>query len=159
MLRWAYYAGFVIMLAACRPKSTFEGKHDFPSRTWPSEQAVEFAFFIPDSLKSYNLHYTIRNNNNYEFQNIYLQYYLMDSTGLLLKKELNNLLLFNPVTGIPLGKGVGEIYTIQKKFLDGIRFDRPGNYRLRIDHYMRTDTLKGLASIGLLVIESGKDSR
>lgn len=139
----------------CRPRSVFEGKVDFPGRVWASGEAVEFDFTIADPNAPYDLYYTIRNTNGYPYQNIYLQYYLMDSSGLLLRKELNNVLLFNAVTGVPLGNGIGDIFVLQKRFLEQYNFGRAGVYRLRIDHYMRPDTLPEVASVGIVVKKSG----
>jgi gliding motility-associated lipoprotein GldH len=142
-------------ITCCRPGSVYEGKVDFSRRVWASGEVVEFDFTIADPSAPYDLYYTIRNTNEYPYQNIYLQYFLTDSSGLLLRKELNNVLLFNAVTGVPLGNGIGDIFVLQKKFLEQYNFEHAGVYRLRIDHYMRSDTLPEVASVGIVVKKSG----
>ena len=87
----------------------------------------------------------------YPFQNIYLQYYLEDSIGRLQSKELTNVQLFNAKTGIPLGSGLGDLYDIEKPFLEKYKFESVGKYKLRIDQFMRKDSLPEIVSVGIRV--------
>ena len=117
-------------------------------------ESAQFNFAITDTTSKYDFYYNVRNTNQYPYRNIYLQYYLQDSSGRVLKKELNNIQLFNPVTGVPLGDGLGDIFDLQKKFLTGYSFDHSGNYQLRIDQFMRRDTLRNVLSIGVKVVRT-----
>jgi len=132
-------------------KRVSEAKKDFKENFWVFNDPAEFEFQIEDAEKSYNLLFNIRNTSKYKYQNIYLQYYLEDSTGRLLSNDLKNIQLFHKITGVPMGKGLGDILDIEKVFLEKYRFDNPGLYRLRIDQFMRQDSLPDVLSVGLRV--------
>ncbi len=149
-----YFLGIIALLWSCENNIVFEAKKDFPKRYWTINESAEFTFTIKDTAARYNFYYDIRNTNQYPYRNLYLQYYLQDSTGLVLKKDLNNVQLFNAVTGVPLGDGLGDIFDLQKEFVSGIAFVRPGKYKLRIDQFMRKDTLRNVVSIGLKVAKA-----
>jgi len=143
--------GLLIIVTACDSRRVFEGKKDFPNRYWIFNDPAEFEFEIENTDKTYNLLFNIRNTAKYQFQNIYLQYYLEDSTGRLLSRELKNIQLFNSKTGVPLGQGLGDLYDIEKIFLEDYSFQNEGKYKLRIDQFMRQDSLPEILSVGLRV--------
>ncbi len=139
------------LMSGCDGNSVFEGKKDFSNRFWAFNDPAEFEFEIEDIDKTYNLLFSVRNTSMYPFQNIYLQYYLEDSIGRLQSKELTNVQLFNAKTGIPLGSGLGDLYDIEKPFLEKYKFESVGKYKLRIDQFMRKDSLPEIVSVGIRV--------
>lgn len=147
---WILGSLFLVFFS-CDSKRVFEGKKDFPERYWVFNNPAEFEFDVNDTDKTYNLLFSVRNTAKYQYQNIYLQYYLEDSTGRLLSNELKNVQLFNAITGVPLGQGLGDLYDIEKTFLENYNFEYPGKYRLRIDQFMRQDSLPEILSVGLRV--------
>ncbi len=146
-----------LILTGCGNDRIFEGKKDFENRYWPKQEQVHFGFEVSDKDLEYNLYYTLRYTNTYPYQNIYLQYYLEDSAGRVLSKELNNILLFNSITGIPTGDGLGDIITLQKQFLDHYKFPEEGLYNLNIEQFMRLDTLPEILTVGLQ-LEKAQDN-
>jgi gliding motility-associated lipoprotein GldH len=153
MKGWSVWVLVVSLLVfmACDSQSIYKGKKDFSDRYWAFDDPAEFEFDINETDKRYNLFFSIRNTSKYQFQNIYLQYYLEDSTGMLISKELKNIQLFNAITGVPLGEGIGDVLDIERAFLEDYSFNNPGKYRLRIDQFMRQDTLPEVLSVGLRV--------
>lgn len=141
----------LIIVSGCDQGRVFEGKKDFDDKYWVFNNPAEFEFEIEDEDKSYNILFNIRNTSKFQFQNIYIQYYLEDSVGRLLSRELKNIQLFNKITGVPLGKGLGDILDIEKAVLEDYKFENPGLYRLRIDQFMRRDSLPEILSVGLRV--------
>jgi gliding motility-associated lipoprotein GldH len=146
----------IILSTSCDSQRVFEDKKDFESKYWVFNDPAEFEFEIAEPEQKYNLSVNIRNSSKYPYQNIYLQYYLEDSTGRLVSSELKNILLFNPITGVPLGKGLGDINDIQKTFLENFTFENSGKYKLRIDQFMRQDSLPDILSVGLRVEVAGE---
>lgn len=139
------------IVSSCDNNRVFEGKIDFSDRYWVFDNPAEFEFEIYDSEKPHNLIFNVRNSAKYPFQNLYLQYYLEDSTGRLISKDLKNIQLFDTKTGVPYGKGIGDIFDIQKTFLEQYTFENKGKYKLRIDQFMRQDSLPEIMSVGLRV--------
>ena len=140
-----------LLFFACDSKRVFDGKKDFTEGYWVFNNPAEFEFEIDDIDNTYNLIFNIRNTSKYQYQNIYLQYYLEDSTGRLVSKELKNIQLFNSITGVPLGKGLGDIFDVERTFLENYSFTDPGKYQLRIDQFMRQDSLPEILAVGLRV--------
>jgi gliding motility-associated lipoprotein GldH len=152
--RWLIIA-LTIFFAGCNEKTAYEGKIDFPERCWVFRQPATFEFEIVDVDSTYEVLVDVRYAGTYQFQNIYLQYYLEDDEGMLYSKDLKNIQLFNAKTGIPLGGGLGDLYSIEKPILENHRFVKPGKYRFRIDQFMRQDTLQGILSVGIKVQLTG----
>jgi gliding motility-associated lipoprotein GldH len=134
--------------------SVFEKKIDFKEGYWLWKEPVSIPFEITDAGKSYDLSFFVRNSIDYEFQNLYIQYYLEDSAGNVLTEKLHNLVIFDPKTGKPLGEGLGDTYDIERTFLPAYTFSKEGNYNLRFDQFMRQDTLKNIQAIGFKITES-----
>ena len=150
-LFWYTFIVSSFIFIGCDSRRIYEGKKDFNEGFWVFNNPAEFEFEIADIEKRYNLVFNIRNSAKYQYQNIYLQYYLEDSTGRLLSKELKNIQLFNTITGVPLGKGLGDIYDVERTFLENYVFSNPGRYQLRIDQFMRQDSLPEILAVGLRV--------
>lgn len=144
-------AGMIVLLAACGGNTVFEGKKDFSRRYWVFNDPAVFDFEIEDTEQPYDISVHVRNSSEYPYQNIYLQYYLEDESGRLLSEDLKNIQLFHPVTGVPVGSGLGDIYQVERVFLDSYRFESAGKYTFRIDQFMRQDSLSEVISVGLKV--------
>lgn len=141
----------IILLSGCDRRSVYEGKKDFKSGYWVFNDPLRFDFEILDNSVAYNMEVNVRSTAKYSFQNIYLQYYLEDTTGSLLSKELKNLQLFNSVTGVPLGNGIGGVFDLSKPILEDYKFEHAGKYSLQIEQFMRQDSLPEILSVGVRV--------
>jgi len=142
----------VALFSGCSNDNTvFEGKKDFKKGYWLWQEPVIFEFSVPDAGQKYNLSYFIRNSIDYEHYNLYLKHFIEDSAGNVISKKLNNVLLFEPKTGKPIGDGIGDIFNLKKDFLTDFTFPSAGQYTLRIDQYMRLDTLRHIHTIGIQV--------
>lgn len=143
-------------LNACDENRHFEKNIDFEDRYWPIQRQPSFEFEIADTDRTYNLYVTLRNESDYPHSNLYFTYYLSDSTGTEMKHDLISKFLFDQKTGQPLGKsGLGDIYNHRFPLLEHFAFQHPGKYTVRFEQFMRTDTLRGILSVGLRVEKSG----
>jgi len=152
---------FLIMLifvcTGCDHSRLYEKNTDFKQRYWVVSEKPSFDFEIPDTENKYNLYITLRNESDYPHSNIYFTYYLNDSTGTELEKKLTSELLFDKKTGRPFGSsGLGYIYEHKFPLLESYTFQRPGKYSIRYEQFMRTDTLRGILSVGLRVEKAEK---
>ena len=138
-------------ITSCEQNLVFEGKKDFPERYWVFNDPAVFDFEIAETDKEYDVLVNVRNSGKYKYQNIYLQYYLEDEAGKLISKELKNIQLFNPITGVPVGSGLGDLYDVERPFLEKYKFDQAGKYRFRIDQFMRQDSLPEIVAVGVRI--------
>ena len=146
------FAVIVVCFICCDEQRVFEKNTDFDSRYWLVNDTAEFEFDIRDSLESYNLYCNVRNSLDYPYARIFVTYYLKDSTGVVMEKDLIGKLLFDDKTGEPFGEsGLGDLYDHRLLLKQGYRFPHPGKYRVSFEQYMRTDTLAGVLAVGLRV--------
>ena len=142
-----------VSLWYCTPRDDFKAIHDLKGSEWPIDSLHEFTFTIEDASKSYDIYYLIRNATAYPFYNLYIKRTLTDSTGKEMSKSMDELLLFEAKTGVPLGDGLGDIFDHKFKIasLSNYRFPKPGVYTFGVEQYMRQDPLLGIMSVGVSI--------
>lgn len=147
-----------VMAAACDDNRVYEKYVDFEERYWMANEKPEFEFEIADTSKKYTLYSNVRNSVSYPWSRLFITYYLQDSTGTELRKNLINEYLFDAKSGKPFGdSGLGDIYDHQFLVLKDYQFSRPGKYKMKFEQFMRTDTLQGILAVGLRVERSPDD--
>lgn len=145
----------LLFLGSCDPNRIYEYNYDFNSRAWLVSEKPGFEFFISDPGKTYNVYYNVRNNINYPYARLFVQYTLKDTLGTQLNKELLTAYLFDEVTGKPFGSsGIGDIYDHQFPMLTNFRFPHRGQYIIKLEQFSRQDTLRGVLAVGVRVEES-----
>ena len=155
------YCKYAIMilslLAGCDEARVFEEDIDLEERFWEADSMISFEFAIENVRQPYHLFFNVRNSVAYPYRNLYIHYYLQDSTGKEIRSALINQELFDPKTGQPYGSGLGDIFDHQFLVLQRHRFSYPGLYRMSFQHFMRRDTLPHIFSVGLRVEKAEQD--
>ena len=122
-----------------------------PGNLWLADSTAEFVFEVKNSETEYNLYYNIRNSLSYPYHNLYIRHTLEDSLGNMLGSALQNMDLFDPVTGRPLGEGLGDIFDHRILAVSNQKFPKSGWYRFKMQQFMRQDSLPLILSVGLRV--------
>jgi gliding motility-associated lipoprotein GldH len=148
----------IILIAAlvsgCDTSRVFEENRDFNKRAWTVNDTAVFEFSIPEPTANYNLLCNIRNTLEYPYSRIFVNYTLEDSTHRVLTTKLVSNYLFDVKTGEPQGNsGLGDIY--DHRFSLESRKLSPGKYFVKLQQYMRTDTLQGVLAAGVRVEKIG----
>ena len=138
-----------LLLAACDGNRVYQQAYEFDKRGWHMDSIPAFTFEVEDNAPK-NLVLHLRNSIAYPWHNVYLTYYLEDSTGRELASELINIQLFDPKTGAPQGKG-SSIYQHEVSILENHRFPTTGKYTIKVAQYMRELELKEILSVGVRV--------
>lgn len=148
-MRTVLFILLVLLISGCDSDRLYEENYDFEDQAWVSGNHPEFEFNVTDTVKTYNLFCNIRNSVDYPYSRIFINYSLQDSTGKSLSKNMISTFLFEEKTGKPLGSsGLGDVYDQQIALLKNFQFKKPGQYQLRFEQFMRTDTLKGILAVG-----------
>src|SRR4051812_40435180 len=110
--------GLLLMLLAmglfsCDTSRVFEQNADLKDKNWYIDSVQTFSFVVTDASHPYNLLINIRNSEIYPYYNLFLRYTLQDSSKKELKSQQLELILMDPTTGKPQGKGLGDIYNHQ----------------------------------------------
>jgi gliding motility-associated lipoprotein GldH len=147
-----YVSLLLLILFACSdPHRVYEQNTDFSKNLWLADSVVQFEFEITESDLNYNLYYNVRNSISYPYHNLYVLHTLEDSLGTTLSSALQNMDLFDPITGAPLGDGLGDIFDHRILAVSNQRFPENGLYRFKIQQFMRQDSLPLILSVGLRV--------
>lgn len=143
---------FLLFLAiSCNSDRIYENNIKIPERIWTIDDPAIFRFDIEDTHIPYNFYFNLRNSILYPYQNIYLNYSLMDTLGNVFRSDLVNIRLFDSRTGEPLGDGLGDIFDHQYLVIEDYSFNNPGSYQMRVTHYMRPDSLPEIMAVGLRI--------
>ncbi len=138
----------VALLLACDPDRVFEENKNLEEAYWHKDSLVTFEFDVPATDRKYNLYANIRNAQHFPFYNLYYQYTLSDTSGVVLAQELKNIDLFDPKTGEPYGSGLGDLFDHRQLLLSAYDFPAQGKYTLTFEQYMRQDSLALIMSVG-----------
>jgi gliding motility-associated lipoprotein GldH len=146
----------VILLFGCDSRRVFEDNIEFRDRHWKMSEPAQFEFQIIDTSKQYNLLVNIRNSIEYPYARIFVNYELLKQDSSLVKKMVVEY-LFDQKTGKPFGtSGIGDIYDHQFPILKNYSFEKSGTYKIKLDQFMRMDTIPGILAVGIRVEKAGK---
>jgi gliding motility-associated lipoprotein GldH len=153
---WVIRAGFFFLylffLNSCETIDLYEKNVVIPGHRWVSSFKPEFTFTIKDTTVPYQFYFTIRHNEKYHYNNIWINIYSqpLGDTVQILQKEL---LLATADKGW-LGAGMDDIYEHRIELFpstENLYFRKAGDYKFIIEHIMREDPLENVMNVGLRV--------
>lgn len=147
-MRIVYLAFILLFIFACDSSRLYEDFNDMEEAFWHIDSIQTFEFQIEDTTREYNVLATFRNASSYPFYNLYFQYNITDSLGVVLTKELKQVTLFNSKTGEPYGSGLGDLFDHAFPLQENYSFPTSGTYSLQLQQFMRMDTLPFIMSVG-----------
>ncbi|HLZ17738.1 MAG TPA: gliding motility lipoprotein GldH [Cyclobacteriaceae bacterium] len=141
-----------IVILGCDSRRVFEDNFEFQQRAWKIGEPVQFDFQITDPSSKYNVLMNIRNSLDYPYARIFVNYNLLEGDSVSLSKRMISAYLFDQKTGKPLGtSGIGDIYDHQVPLLQNYSFEKAGPYKIKLDQFMRMDTIPGILAVGIRV--------
>lgn len=151
-MKFPYLIILVILafISACDENRVYEDTANFQKAYWLADSIKYFEFEVAEE-EEYNILFSVRNGRAYPHSNLYVQYEILDTTQSKLDEELRNFQLFHQKSGYPLGKGSGNIYEHSFDLLSGYTFPYSGKYFIRVQQYMRYDSLPEIYSVGIRI--------
>ena len=137
-----------ISLAACGPRQIFSADRPLPGY-WTYADSVVFAYDIADTSLAYDLELTFDHSDAFAAQNLYAEF-VTHYPGGATEREPVSIELADK-RGTWLGECSGEDCRLALAIQRGARFPEPGAYGLTLRQYGRSDTLAGIAGIGMRV--------
>jgi gliding motility-associated lipoprotein GldH len=137
----------LFMLYACNFGSLYDKVVDIPEGKWNVSNPVSFAFPVTDTLSYYSIVFSLRNNNDYPYSNLFL---FIDtySPGGKTRRDTVEVTLAD-TKGKWMGKGIGGIWQNKYYFRKNIRFPQSGEYKVTVSQAMRNKILEGIIDIGI----------
>lgn len=155
MLKTTFYilvmASLALTMASCNSNIVIDEQSDIQEGLWHLDSLVAFEFDIEDTASIYQIQYNVRYAVNYPYYNLFLKYYLEDSTGEILSSELQELILFDKKTGEPIGEGLGDLFDRTVPIFKDQKFSSTGQYSFKVKQFMRMEQLPGILSFGVKI--------
>lgn len=135
----------VLIFCSCDKKRVFD-EYKTIGESWKKDSIVAFNFNQTDTLKPYNLFVNIRNNDNYQFNNLFLIVSMQQPDGLVRKDTLQYEMA--NADGTLMGQGFSDIKENKLFYKEKVRFAKAGNYKIRIQQAVRkTDKIEGVSDL------------
>ncbi|WP_442264728.1 gliding motility lipoprotein GldH [Tenacibaculum sp. ZS6-P6] len=148
----------LLVLASCDSKGIFDNYRTVNKGKWEINTPVSFQFTVKDTLVNKNLFINIRNNNDYEFSNLFLITKLKFPDGHFLTDTLEYDM--TDKKGNFLGTGFSEIKENKLFYKEQILFPTAGEYQFQVFQAMRKNgevsgvqELEGITDVGFRIEE------
>ncbi len=139
----------ILSITACDKSKVYDNSKALENAQWNYQKYIKFDVTIDDTISLHRFFINIRNNNEYEYSNIYLFLTTSLPNG---KKSQDTLLCYlADDKGKWLGKGLGDIKDNQLLLKDNLRFPLKGTYSFTLKQAMRKDNINGIADIGIRI--------
>lgn len=135
----------VLIFCSCDKKRVFD-EYKTVGESWKKDSIVAFNFNQNDTLKPYNLFVNIRNNDNYQFNNLFLIVSMQQPDGLVRKDTLQYEMA--NADGTLMGQGFSDIKENKLFYKEKVRFAKAGSYKIRIQQAVRkTGKIEGVSDL------------
>ncbi|WP_416445506.1 gliding motility lipoprotein GldH [Leeuwenhoekiella sp. A16] len=151
----------VFLVSSCDDKRVFH-QYKEVGHVWHKDSAVVFKVNQLDSLQSYNVFITLRNDNNYSYSNLFLITQMQFPHGRLITDTLQYDMA-RP-DGSWLGTGFSDLKESKLWYKESVKFSESGEYTFKIKQAMRRNgdvdpvtALEGIRDVGLRIEKSNND--
>jgi gliding motility-associated lipoprotein GldH len=144
----------LMVLFSCNQNTVFTEYKNIDKAKWHKDSIVSFTFNAKDTISKNDIFIHLRNNKDYDFNNIYLivgikfpnEYRIIDTLQYKMTDE----------KGVFLGTGFTDIKENKLEYKTNIIFPQPGKYQFTIEQAMRklgeidgVENLNGITDVGL----------
>lgn len=140
----------LISITACKKLDTYQKINSIENAEWLHGDMQEFSFNIEDTSAEYHHYFILRNDENYDFSNIWIKIFIKHpGDSLYTDSFMQEFILFDK-NGASYGEKQASFWNykmpvIHKRLL----FDKgPGEYTLGIKQVMREEQLHALLNVG-----------
>ncbi len=149
----------ILSVTSCDSNRVFDKYKSLPNASWHQNKKIKFSFTVTDTTLKYNLFINLRNNEAYEFSNLYIitEMKFPNDTKIIdtLQYEMAD------ANGKFLGKGFTDIKENKFFYKENIVFPVTGKYTFQVRQSMRKngnaegiEHLKGITDIGFRIAKS-----
>jgi len=143
------------LFTSCDEKRVFD-EYKALNGTWSKDSLVSFEFEQKDTTTPYNLFVTMRNNNSYPYNNLFLIVELQQPGGLTHSDTLEYMMA-NP-DGTLMGEGFTDVKESKLWYKKKQRFPKTGKYIVNIRQAVRqggkvpgVENLEGITDVGFRI--------
>jgi len=143
-----------LLFSSCNSEVVYSNQQSVPDE-WESTALIQFEFEHSDTISNHQFVLSVRNNTDYEYQNIFFFVKLISPDGIISLDTVECQLA--DYRGKWLGAGFGKIKEVSITFGSEFVLNRAGKYEVVIEHAMRSinnEGLKGIEDIGIQLIRN-----
>lgn len=144
--------GFLLSLNSCSDDVLIDKNIEFESESWNVSEPFVTKFDVQDTINNYNFFVTLRNTEDYPYQNLFVFLTTSFPNGKT-KLDTINCPLAN-MQGKWLGKGFGGVYDNRILYMARKRFPLDGAYTIKIEQAMRDEDLVGVLDVGVRIVQA-----
>ncbi|SDR93746.1 gliding motility lipoprotein GldH [Christiangramia echinicola] len=150
-------ASVIIVFSSCDRERVFDEYESL--KGWNKDSIVTFEFNDLDSSRVYDLFINVRNNNDYNYSNLFLITEISFPQGKVISDTLEYEM--TKPNGEWLGSGFGDVKESKLWYKENVRFEEPGKYEVTIQQAMRKNgeiegiqELEGITHVGFRIENS-----
>ena len=141
----------ISLLCCTNNKTSFDQKVILDSDNWSYEDHVNFLVSEVDTSQLFELQLILEHTMDYSFENIYLKVFTefpdLSKRGERLSVDLAH------KTGEWKGKCNSESCKLRVYLLEKFKFPQPGSYQFSFEQHSRQDSLPGILSLQMKLIQ------
>lgn len=154
--RFLYVFCAILIFVSCDSKRVFDQYQTIENGAWNKSKIASFQFDVNDTISKRNLFINLRNNNDYEFSNLFVITQMNFPDG----QHITDTLEYDMAdkTGKFLGDGFSEIKENKLFYKEDIIFPSSGSYTIQIRQAMRKngdvdgiENLNGITEVGFRI--------
>ncbi|MDR6299708.1 gliding motility-associated lipoprotein GldH [Mesonia maritima] len=142
-------------MTSCDSKQVFD-EYKSVGKSWHKDSIVNFQVKDLDTLKSYNLFINIRNNSDFNYNNLFLITSMNFPNGKIITDTLEYEMAYPD--GKFMGSGFGEVKENKLWYKEKVQFTEEGVYQVDIQQAMRKngkidpiEKLEGITEVGFRI--------
>ncbi len=155
------FSGVFALVSSCETQTAYSEYKQLDNGIWQVEDTVHFSFSNLDSSEPYDVYLNVRNDNNFQYSNLFLITELNYPGGETVSDTLEYQMALPD--GSWLGKGFGSVKENKLWYRENIVFPDSGVYKLKISHAMRQNgkiegisNLTGITDVGVEISKRTK---
>ncbi len=159
MRRVAYFIVLLFTVVSCKTDIVKTEYKTLSGGVWNKDDMLQFTFKELDTVQPYDVFINVRNDDNYDFSNLFLITSLTTPEGEVLQDTLEYTMALPD--GTWLGHGNGSIKENKLWYKEDIVFPSSGVYTIEVSHAMRKNGsvsgivgLDGITDVGIEITKS-----
>lgn len=138
-----------LVFSSCQTNDLFEKTVPIPNHAWSSAFKPEFRFTIKDTTVPYRVFITLRHNDLYNYNNIWIN--LVSTSPGDTARQVQYELPLATKQGW-MGSGMGDVYDHRIAITptnEDLYFRKSGDYVFSLEQVMREDPLQNVLDVGI----------
>lgn len=150
-MKYLIYFILFATIISCTSKEVYNKTYTI-GEVWTYNDSLVYDYTIQDTLIPYNLFLTITHGKDYKYENLYVNASTLFPDGRRTSYPVS--LELADDHGQWVGQCSGSECTTEIGMANNAYFQKPGKYQLVLKQFSRTDTLSGIRSLQLQIVQS-----